>query len=232
MSSTIKATMFENLSENELDELVSQYVHNGLTPEQMETFEFEMLDNEEVLAKVELAMQMEIAFSDSLEGLESIEPITPSFVVRAKQFLSQPIVGGALLTYSFCLTMFASFLYPQDYPVGDAQIMGFSTAPTRNSFLSPSIEVDDSLEPRVILFRLGSLPSNDFSTLRIRLTHQASDSEWLSESFARKIAHTYTIVLPTSLALGKHDLEVLAVKDSGDYLPVVFCHYLESDCEN
>lgn len=223
------------IDENEIE---IRYLRNQLTPQELEEFEVCLMENEDLLERLEIQQALhETLQSNSLpenssdsrnsksldESSEVISKLTP--IQKLIRWISLPIPAYAVL---LSLVGTASLVFVQRAGTENTEpleLVGFSTIATRGSKLQTELDLSKVNGRAAVMIKLKEVKYQYYVLDVLSEDHQRI---WQSDLFKVGTLKDSLVLLPSRISKNIVKIKVLGVDKAGKENEVEFCHYSEN----
>lgn len=216
-----------NQFNKDIESTIQKYLRNELSDDQLEQFEDYFVDKPEIIEKIELGLKIvnglnSVNEQDLLEAVA--QPKHEGMTIKRLLgwlFIPTPVYVSAFV----CSVMAVTFLAFNTPLPSHPDLIGFSTAQTRNADKSVMIELSSERKFRAVFIKL---PEVEYRHYRLRVTEpETKELIWLSEPFSFSALRDQMIFLPDGLIYAQAKIELLADVPNQAPQSVPFCHYSE-----
>jgi len=216
-----------NQFNKDIESTIQKYLRNELSDDQLEQFEDYFVDKPEIIEKIELGLKIIYGLNSVNEQdlLEAVaQPKHAGMTIKRLLhwlFIPTPAYVSVFVGSAMAVT-FLVFNTPMPcHP----NLLGFSTAQTRNADKSVMIDLDSADTFRAVFVKL---PKVEYRHYRLSVTEpETKKLIWLSEPFSFSALRDQMIFLPDGLVYAQAKIELLADVPNQAPLSVRFCHYSE-----
>jgi len=216
-----------NQFKTDIESTIQKYLRKELSDEQLEQFEDHFVDKPEIIEKIELGLKIMSGLNSANEQdlLEAVaQPKRAGMIIKRLLgwlFIPTPAYVSVLVCSVMAVTLLVFNTPMPSHP----NLIGFSTAQTRNAAKSVMIDLSSERRFRAVFIKL---PKVAYRHYRLRVTEPVTEKLiWLSEPFTFSALRDQMIFLPDELVHAQAKIELLADVPNQAPLSVRFCHYSE-----
>ncbi|MFT6328863.1 MAG: hypothetical protein ACJAYN_000790 [Bermanella sp.] len=214
----------------EENNVIRRYLRDQLNSEDSEAFEIYLVENPNMVDQLELDQIMVDGFK--LQGNLG-ESDASGLINSLMNAISRPVPIYAPALMFIALLPFFYLSQNIGVPQSEVTLVNYSTETVRGNAAGPDNRITSRLvEPKTTSDSMAVLIKLQPRTVKTYLEFLVilSDGDthnplWESQKFEPTALRDKLIVIPHDLTLSNTRLEVFAIDDKGDRIPVNFCHY-------